>query len=360
MPKIKILSVLFVVGLLSLAASAQNYNFNIGGLQYSSGPSAPGSCSPEGRQFFKNTATTGWSTCTGGVYVSNGGGGSVSSVSFTGGIISVATATSTPALTVAGTSGGIPFFNSATTWATSAALAANALVVGGGAGVAPSTSANLNFTSSAILTIANNSANYRMGVSGDANMSRVGPSSIAFGNGTLANTGAALSAASLALSGIMTASTSIAAGGFTAVGIGTATQVYNTPAVTQTASIGATTMLANPASDRSYRFNVTVGQLAQGTTCSVAGSVAVSLIYTDPITGNTYTYVVPMEISGSTSVPGSIPLSTSAPSVANVGNGVIQFRAKASTNIQFSTTYALGTCSSGQPSYNIYPDLEAL
>ena len=65
--------------------------------------------------------------------------GTVTSVGFTGGIVSVATATTTPALTVAGTSGGIPYFSSASTWATSAALAANALVIGGGAGVAPST-----------------------------------------------------------------------------------------------------------------------------------------------------------------------------------------------------------------------------
>lgn len=65
--------------------------------------------------------------------------GTVTSVSFTGGLISVATATTTPALTVAGTSGGIPYFSSGTTWATSAALTANALVIGGGAGVAPST-----------------------------------------------------------------------------------------------------------------------------------------------------------------------------------------------------------------------------
>jgi hypothetical protein len=65
--------------------------------------------------------------------------GTVTSVGFTGGIVSVATATTTPALTVAGTSGGIPYFSSGTTWATSAALAASALVIGGGAGVAPST-----------------------------------------------------------------------------------------------------------------------------------------------------------------------------------------------------------------------------
>ena len=67
------------------------------------------------------------------------GTGTVTSVSFTGGIISVATATTTPAFTVAGTSGGVPYFDSTSTWATSALLAANALMVGGGAGVAPST-----------------------------------------------------------------------------------------------------------------------------------------------------------------------------------------------------------------------------
>jgi hypothetical protein len=67
----------------------------------------------------------------------SGGGGTVTSVGFTGGIISVATATTTPAFTVAGNSGGIPYFSTASSWATSAALAAGALVVGGGAGTAP-------------------------------------------------------------------------------------------------------------------------------------------------------------------------------------------------------------------------------
>lgn len=79
-------------------------------------------------------------TCGGG-----GGSGTVTSVAqtFTGGLISVSgspiTTAGTLALTVAGTSGGIPYFSSASTWATSAALAANALVIGGGAGAAPAT-----------------------------------------------------------------------------------------------------------------------------------------------------------------------------------------------------------------------------
>jgi hypothetical protein len=67
------------------------------------------------------------------------GTGTVTSVSFTGGIISVATPTVTPALTVAGTSGGVVYFSSATTWASSAALASGAIVLGGGAGAAPAT-----------------------------------------------------------------------------------------------------------------------------------------------------------------------------------------------------------------------------
>jgi hypothetical protein len=74
-----------------------------------------------------------------GTLSATGSGGTVTSVSFTGGIITVANPTTTPALTVAGTSGGIPYFSNGTTWASSAALAAGSLVLGGGAGVTPAT-----------------------------------------------------------------------------------------------------------------------------------------------------------------------------------------------------------------------------
>ena len=86
-----------------------------------------------------NTTTNGYLTSTDWNTFNSKGSGTVTSVGFTGGIISVATATTTPAFTVAGTSGGIPYFNSASTWTTSAALSANSLMIGGGAGVAPST-----------------------------------------------------------------------------------------------------------------------------------------------------------------------------------------------------------------------------
>lgn len=60
---------------------------------------------------------------------------------FTGGLITVAgspiSTSGTFALTVAGTSGGIPCFNSASTWTSSAALTLNGVLIGGGAGACP-------------------------------------------------------------------------------------------------------------------------------------------------------------------------------------------------------------------------------
>jgi len=73
----------------------------------------------------------------------SGGSGTVTSVAqtFTGGIVSVGgspiTTSGTLALTVAGTSGGIPYFSSTSAWASSAALTLNGVVYGGGAGASP-------------------------------------------------------------------------------------------------------------------------------------------------------------------------------------------------------------------------------
>ena len=92
-----------------------------------------------------SASANGYLTSTDWTTFNNKGSGSVTSVaqSFTGGLISVAgspiTTSGTLALTVAGTSGGVPYFSSGSTWASSSALAANSLVVGGGAGAAPST-----------------------------------------------------------------------------------------------------------------------------------------------------------------------------------------------------------------------------
>lgn len=83
------------------------------------------------------------------------GVGTVTSVaaSFTGGLVSVGgspiTSSGTLAFTVAGTSGGIPYFSGASTWASSAALAANAVLLGGGEGNPPTSSSKLTESSTA-------------------------------------------------------------------------------------------------------------------------------------------------------------------------------------------------------------------
>ena len=119
-----------------------NYNLDssptAGGVVYGTGPALAVSVAGTLGQVLKSNAAGAptWVTDS---------GGTVTSVaqSFTGGLISVAgspiTTSGTLALTVAGTSGGVPYFSSASTWATSAALAASALVIGGGAGAAPAT-----------------------------------------------------------------------------------------------------------------------------------------------------------------------------------------------------------------------------
>jgi hypothetical protein len=74
----------------------------------------------------------------------------VTSVGWTGGIVSVATPTTTPAFTIAGTSGGVPYFSSASAWASSGALTASALVLGGGAGASPTPMASLGTTTTVL------------------------------------------------------------------------------------------------------------------------------------------------------------------------------------------------------------------
>jgi hypothetical protein len=86
-------------------------------------------------------------------------------------LISIASPTTTPALTVAGTSGGIPYFSGASTWASSALLSSGGVMLGGGVAAAPLTSTQLTFsaptltiglsgTSSGILALAGSTSGH--------------------------------------------------------------------------------------------------------------------------------------------------------------------------------------------------------
>jgi Pectate lyase superfamily protein len=141
-------------------------------------------------------------------------------------------------------------------------------------------------------------------------------------------------------------------------GDGISAILYQTAATAQTASIGATSMFAGAAATKPYHVTFYVAQVNAGTSCTGAGSVGVNVIYTDNDTGNTYTYVVPGQVSGGTSLVTSIPLTNTTPAVANVGSFKFSFNAKLSTSISYSTTYTAGsgTCSPSQ-AYSVYPTL---
>lgn len=79
-------------------------------------------------------------------------GTGVTTITNTKGIIGFNTPTTTPDITITGTSGGIPYFNSDTTWTTSALLTARGVMLGGGAGTAPRAISALGTAGQALLS----------------------------------------------------------------------------------------------------------------------------------------------------------------------------------------------------------------
>lgn len=114
--------------------------------------------------------------------------GSVTSVgqSFTGGIVSVGgtpvTSSGTLALTISGTSGGIVYFSSNSTWASSGAMGQGSLIVGGSSGAPPNPisaqSAGKVLISNGVLSAPIYSSTITLGASGTLG-------TIAFGNATV-------------------------------------------------------------------------------------------------------------------------------------------------------------------------------
>lgn len=117
-------------------------------------------------------------SCSGG-----GGSGTVTSVALSIPSLftisgSPVTTTGTLTATPAGTSGGIPYFSSATVLASSAALTANALVLGGGAGGTPTVAASLGTTSQVLHGNAAGAPTFGAIASGDLTSALTTPSAI--------------------------------------------------------------------------------------------------------------------------------------------------------------------------------------
>lgn len=135
----RILWMLFV--LLALCGSARAQLQPGGGLPQ---PVIPGAC------LVGATASAAeWLSCSGSAGVVSVGLG-VPGSSIFGVTGSPVTTSGTLGLTVTGTSGGVPYFDTTSTIKSSSALAANRIVLGGGAGAAPATLASLGTTTTVL------------------------------------------------------------------------------------------------------------------------------------------------------------------------------------------------------------------
>jgi hypothetical protein len=200
--------------------------------------------------FGHNVNIGSYNPATGAWLISAGSG--VTALSWTGGLVSIANPTTTPAFTVASTSGGIPYFDSATSWNTNAALGANQLVLGGGAGAAPSTPVSLGTTTQLLHGNAAGAPTFGAIVSADVATVLASPPAI---GGTAAGSGAFTTlSASGAVSGAgMTSrfaspgpigSTAASTGAFTTVSASSTVSGPGSPPIgTTTPNTGAFTTL---------------------------------------------------------------------------------------------------------------------
>lgn len=150
-----------------------------------------------------------------------------------------------------------------------------------------------------------------------------------------------------------------ATGGSTATGcLGV---VYNTASASTNASIATTTMVTSPASTgATYRLSGYMDGTAAGTGCSGAGSVVLTLTFTDINGAGAIAWTILFEQTPGTTTASATIVTGGGPGTPLVSVIPITFRAAASTAIQYSTTYAAGTGCSIGPKYQVFPILEQL
>lgn len=213
--------------------------------------------------------------------------GTVSSVaqSFTGGLISVSgspiTTSGTLALTVAGTSGGVPYFSSASTWASSAILAANAIMLGGGAGAAPATTT----TGTGVVTAIGNNVNTANGLVTQTATLTASDILLGGGSGTgISSTTTGTGVVTALGVNVGTAGAFVVNGG--ALGTpssGTVTNLTGTASININGTVGATTPTTGAfttltaSSDSSFTSTGAL-QISKGTTGQQPGSPATGMI----------------------------------------------------------------------------------
>lgn len=151
-------------------------------------------------------------------------------------------------------------------------------------------------------------------------------------------------------------STTVNASAFAVLQRANVGRLYNTLPAAGTASISATTMVtapAQPSTGTSYRLSAYVSQTVLGTSCAGNSTILVSAIFQDPNAASPQTQAVATFTVTTNGTLGIVPMTS------NTDSGLV-LRAKASTVVQFSTTYSPGGSCSPAPTVQVYPILEQM
>lgn len=133
--------------------------------------------------------------------------------------------------------------------------------------------------------------------------------------------------------------------------------VYSTASASTNASISATTMATAGGGGNAYRATFYLDETVAGASCASNTTVAVILIFTDPNASSTTTSTVTTMTIVNNGTVGTTNTLFNSSGIFTAG---AMFRAKASTNVQYSVTYTIGGSCSPGPSYQVYPILELL
>ena len=132
--------------------------------------------------------------------------------------------------------------------------------------------------------------------------------------------------------------------------------VYSTPSISTNATIAGVTLSPGSGTNgNTYRASFYVDQTVAGTGCSTNTTIVLSVAYTDPSAVGATSQTVGTTITLVNN--GSVGSVLTAGNVA--GSWSYLLRSKASTVVQYSAVYSVGTCTTG-PSYQVYPILEQL
>ena len=256
-------------------------------------------------------------------------GGAVTSVTGSG-VISNSASTGAVTLTIAGTSGGIVYFSSNSAWGSTGLLTQYGILLGGGAGAAPTSTAQG----------ASNMPLIGQGASAPI-WSTVGhPSSCGTGQvvyGSSATQLACLSGFVLNTSGAATTYD-----GITTAGLGLVTVEGVSDKTAQSSSLTTQNLIASTGAAGHYLVRFYLDQNALCTTGT--GSVYATVSWTDATAAHT-AQTIPLTLTNTT-------ISTANGFV----DAALPFWAATSTAITYTTTYA--TCTSGTGTYDLHAEVE--